>query len=142
MPSNYSLARNFHVRIGGVEKSIVTGDRLRTLFQLSGILASSNLTSHAYRRNRSQIDQAWGDSWLLITLVTFSTPKLPSRLMKMGRGLFARADLAMSNGGQPEVQHRLRTLSQRREELSAVPARLETNLQGHLLSSLAKSIRG
>lgn len=79
---------------------------------------------------------------LLVTLVTFSTPKLPSRLMKMGRGLFARADLAMPNGGQPEVQHRLRTLSQRREELSAVPARLETNLQGHLLSSLAKSIRG
>jgi len=64
----------------------------------------------------------------------------------------------MPNGEQPEVQHRLRMLSQRLEELSAVPVgaghaeefvvpfqekrQLETNLRGHLLSSLAKSIRG
>ncbi len=78
--------------------------------------------------------------------------------MQSGRGLFTRADLAMPNGEQPEVQHGLRTLSQRLEELSTVPAgaghagelvvpfqgkrRFETNLRGHLLSSLAKSIRG
>jgi hypothetical protein len=64
----------------------------------------------------------------------------------------------MPNGEQTEVQHRLRTLSPPLEELSAVPTgaghtgglvvsfqekrRLETNVRSHLLSSLAKSIRG
>ncbi len=63
----------------------------------------------------------------------------------------------MPNGEQPEVKWGLRTLSPWLDELSApagaghagefvVPfqekRRFETNLRGHLLSSLAKSIRG
>ncbi len=76
----------------------------------------------------------------------------------MGRGLSARADLAMSNGEQAEVPHRLRKLNPRLEEWSAVPAgtgharelvvpfqekrRFETTLWGRLLSSLVKSTRG
>ena len=40
----------------------------------------------------------------------------------MGQRPFAGADLAMPDGKQPELQDRLRTLSQRLEELSAVPA--------------------
>ena len=40
----------------------------------------------------------------------------------MGQGASGETDLAMPNGGQPELQQRLRTLSQRLEELSAVSA--------------------
>src|ERR1039457_6776284 len=51
----------------------------------------------------------------------------------MGRGLSARADLAMPNGEQPEVQHRLRTLNPRLEEWSAVSA--STGHAGELVAS-------
>jgi hypothetical protein len=94
---------------------------------------------------------------LLITLVTFPAPKLPGRLVQMGLWPF-RTDLAMPNGEQCEVQHQLRMLSQRLEELSAVGAgaghagelvipfrqkcQFETNLRGQFRSSLAKSTRG
>jgi hypothetical protein len=97
------------------------------------------------------------DAGLLITLVTFPAPKLPGRLVQMGPWPF-RTDLAMPNGEQCEVQHQLCMLSQRLEELSAVPAgaghagefvvpfrqkcRFETNLRGQFISSPAKSTRG
>jgi hypothetical protein len=73
----------------------------------------------------------------------------------MGSGLSARADLAMPNGEQPEMLHRLRTLNPRLEEWSASAGQVgglvvpfqekrwfETTLRGRLLSSLAKSSRG
>ena len=97
------------------------------------------------------------DGGLLITLVTFPAPKLPGRLVQMGSWPL-RTDLAMPNGEQCEVQHRLRMLRERLEELSAVGAgaghagefvvpfrqkrRFETNLRGQFISAPAKSTRG
>ncbi|MBZ5547920.1 MAG: GGDEF domain-containing protein [Acidobacteriia bacterium] len=51
---------------------------------------------------------------------SYDLAKLDS--LQWGSGLSLGADLAMPDGKQPELQDRLRTLSQRLEELSAVPA--------------------
>ena len=57
-----------------------------------------------------------------ITLVTFPTRHCQAGLLRWGSALFARVNLAMPNGGQPELQQWFGALSQRLEELSAVPA--------------------
>ncbi len=58
----------------------------------------------------------------LITLVTFPARHCQARLLQWGSALFVRVNLAMPNDGQPELQQRLDAVSQRLEELSAVPA--------------------